>query len=82
MSGGLFGDPGPVRARCSRARCSADATAALHWSNPRIHTDGREKIWLACEEHEPVLLAFLADRGFPVRVVPFSEAEPTAEVAG
>ena len=71
MSGGLFGDAGPVVPRCSRARCSADATTALHWSNPRIHTDGREKTWLACDEHGPVLHAFLADRGFPVRIEPF-----------
>lgn len=82
MSGGLFGDPGPVATRCSRARCAADATVALHWSNPRIHTDGREKTWLACGEHESVLLAFLADRGFPVRVAPFEESEPSAEIVG
>ena len=82
MSGGLFGDSGPARARCSRARCSADATTALRWRNPRIHTDGREKTWLACDEHATVLEAFLADRGFPVRLEPFSEAAPSAGGVG
>ena len=81
MSGGLFGDAGPANARCSRARCSADASAALLWSNPRIHTDGREKTWLACTEHVETLRSFLADRGFPVRVEPYIEPS-TAGGAG
>lgn len=75
----MFGDEGPARARCSKARCSADATTALLWRNPRIHTDGREKTWLACDSHRDELHAFLADRGFPVRVEPFVTASSDVE---
>lgn len=72
MIDALLGDRGPVAARCSRARCTAPAVVALRWRNPRIHTDGRSKTWLACEEHLGALEAFLTDRGFPVEVTPFT----------
>lgn len=73
MIGSLTGEQGPVSSRCSRARCSAAAVAALRWRNPRIHAEGRVKTWLACDAHRAELEAFLIDRGFPVEVVPFAD---------
>ena len=34
------------------------------WNNPKIHTPDRRKVWLACEEHEETLRAFLSARDF------------------
>ncbi len=64
---------------CSRAGCRSEASFAVIWHNPRIHTDGREKTWLACAEHRDFLHQYLASRGFPVRVEAFSKplAEPS-----
>ncbi len=69
----MIGDDA-IAPRCSRARCRAAATWALHWRNPRIHVDGRTKTWLACASHADELRAFLDDRGFPVVVEPFAAA--------
>ncbi|XVX21936.1 hypothetical protein ACQP1U_08810 [Actinomycetota bacterium] len=55
---------------CSAKRCRADAAYALLWRNPRIHAEGRRKVWLACEEHREQLTGFLSVRGFPLEVVP------------
>lgn len=54
--------------RCSRAGCHDPAHWQVIWRNPRIHTDGREKVWLACDEHVAYLRGFVAARDFPVRV--------------
>ena len=54
---------------CSRAACRNRATHQVIWRNPRIHAEDRQKIWLACDAHLPVLRAFLEDRSFPVNVV-------------
>lgn len=70
MIGGLGQTGSPVDV-CSRAACSASATHRIDWSNPRIHTDGREKTWLACDEHVAYLQSFLESRSFPVRVTGF-----------
>ena len=78
MIDSFFGDRGPVAAQCSRAKCGLAATQSLQWRNPRIHTDGRSKTWLACDEHTSVLVAFLTDRGFPVSVSPFEPASIAA----
>ena len=53
---------------CSRAGCSASAAYRVVWSNPKIHTDGRTKTWLACAEHVEYLSEFLRARNFPVTV--------------
>jgi hypothetical protein len=60
----------PERHTCSRAGCRREATAAIVWRNPRIHTGDRTKTWLACDEHLDVLRDFLAARAFPLEVTP------------
>jgi hypothetical protein len=62
----LFGEPGARE--CSRAGCREPAAWRLDWRNPKIHTDGRTKTWLACDEHREFLHGFLTSRGFPVAV--------------
>ena len=52
--------------RCSAKGCRAEATWALRWNNPALHTPERRKVWLACDEHEEHLREHLAVRGFPV----------------
>lgn len=49
---------------CSAKSCTAPATAALRWNNPKIHPAERRKTWLACAEHQGSLTEFLAARGF------------------
>lgn len=70
----ILGSTGPDIPRCSRAGCRSDADWALDWSNPRIHTDGRTKTWLACDEHVDYLEGFLGSRSFPVTRRRFGEA--------
>jgi hypothetical protein len=60
----LLGEP--AANECSRAGCRAPAAWRLDWRNPKIHTDGRTKTWLACDEHREFLYGFLSSRGFPV----------------
>ncbi|MFC7789628.1 hypothetical protein ACU045_11675 [Microbacterium sp. MAHUQ-60] len=38
------------------------------WRNPRIHSEDRRKIWLACDEHIGFLSDYLRTRDFPVEV--------------
>jgi hypothetical protein len=59
----------PERLTCSRAGCLERATWRVEWRNPKIHTEDRVKVWLACDEHVDYLREFLAARQFPVRVV-------------
>lgn len=59
--------------RCSRAGCTNGATHTVNWRNPRIHSEDRVKVWLACDEHAPYLRDYLATRGFPVRLAPLGE---------
>jgi hypothetical protein len=49
---------------CSSKGCTASARFEIVWNNPKIHTPDRRKTWLACDEHEPTLRAFLGARGF------------------
>lgn len=49
---------------CSSRRCTAHATWALRWNNPRLHARDRRKTWLACDEHREHLTSFLQLRGF------------------
>lgn len=64
----MIGAPGPDLVRCSRAGCSEPATAQVNWRNPRIHSEDRVKVWLACDEHSDYLRGYLAARDFPVVV--------------
>nr|WP_264890577.1 acetone carboxylase [Rhodoluna sp. KAS3] len=54
----------PPNLKCSRAGCSATAEFCLTWRNPKIHTDGRTKVWSACDEHRQFLVDYLETRGF------------------
>ena len=53
---------------CSRAACERSACHRIEWRNPRIHSEERIKIWLACDEHLDYLHDFLHSRSLPVRV--------------
>ena len=59
---------------CSARGCQAAATWAVVWNNPRLHTPDREKVWVACGEHEPPLADHLAVRSFLKRVEPLNDA--------
>ncbi len=63
---------------CSRKACRAEATRAVLWRNPRLHDETRTKVWLACDEHEPVLEEYLSVRGFPVRTCAVAAIPPDA----
>lgn len=64
----------PSADECSRASCRADAAWRIEWRNPKIHTEERRKIWLACNEHVDYLREFLAARDFPLEVLPLHGA--------
>lgn len=59
---------------CSAKGCQAEARHQVVWNNPRLHTPDRRKIWLACDEHEESLRAFLGARGFWRETLPLDEA--------
>jgi hypothetical protein len=63
-----FGEPEALT--CSRANCRETAVWRIEWRNPKIHSEDRVKVWLACDEHVDFLREFLAAREFPLRVVP------------
>ena len=63
---------------CSRKGCRAPATRAVLWRNPKIHDESRQKVWLACDEHEPFLQEYLARRSFPVRTCAVEAIPPDA----
>lgn len=48
--------------RCSAKGCRADAAHAVVWNNPKLHTQDREKVWLACDDHVEAHSAFLGIR--------------------
>jgi len=58
---------------CSRAGCTSAADWAIHWRNPKIHSEDRRKTWLACEEHLDYLRGFISDRSFPMTVCSIEE---------
>ncbi len=68
--------------RCSRAECGSPAAFRINWRNPRIHTSGRTKVWLACPEHLDYLYGFLQSRDFPVAVDPLEQAAPASDAHG
>ena len=57
------------QALCSAKGCTAPAAWDLLWNNPKLHTPGRRKTWLACEDHKASLSDFLGARGFLKDVV-------------
>ncbi len=59
--------------QCSRAGCRAAAVWNVNWRNPKLHTEDRVKVWLACDEHRDYLRYYLATRDFPVVVTPFGQ---------
>lgn len=64
----------PVEAPiCSARGCRAEGVWGLRWNNPRLHTPGRRKVWLACAEHREHLEHFLGSRGFLRETVPVAE---------
>lgn len=63
---------------CSAKGCRAEATYAVVWNNPKLHTPDREKVWHACGEHVSTLSEFLDLRGFLRRVDLLPEAPEEA----
>jgi hypothetical protein len=43
---------------------------AVIWRNPKLHVEGRRKVWLACDEHQQSLADFVGLRGFLIEVTP------------
>nr|WP_171986559.1 MULTISPECIES: hypothetical protein [Nocardiopsis] len=72
--GSALGKPDD-RPRCSRRDCRAEATWALVWNNPKLHTPDRRKVWVACDEHREYLSNFLGMRGFLRETTPMDEFE-------
>lgn len=71
----------PERTECSRAGCRESALWRVEWRNPKIHSEDRIKVWLACEEHVGFLSEFLRSRSFPVAVAALDD-ERTALPTG
>jgi hypothetical protein len=63
---------------CSAKGCRAAATWAHLWNNPKLHTPGRRKVWLACEDHRTSLGEFLSVRGFLLETVAVQDIPSTA----
>ena len=63
----------PDEVVCSAKGCRSAAHHALVWNNPKLHTPGREKTWVACDEHREPLSEYLDVRGFLRRVDPLPE---------
>lgn len=59
---------------CSAKGCREPARHVLVWNNPKVHAAGREKTWVACDEHRHSLSQFLDLRGFLQRVDPLRVA--------
>lgn len=70
----MIGLDGPAEGRCSRAGCTDAAEWNVNWRNPRIHSEDRVKVWLACAGHVEYLRDYLATRNFPVVVTPLGES--------
>lgn len=61
---------------CSARGCRDDAAWGLRWNNPRLHTEDRRKVWLACDAHRAHLEQFLGSRGFLRDTVPVADLGP------
>ena len=64
LYGAWVSEEAPEQLICSARRCRSTATTDLVWRNPTLHTGGRTKHWLACDEHADHLAEFLSRRGF------------------
>jgi hypothetical protein len=66
--------PGPLPAAedhvCSAKGCRTAAGHAVVWRNPKLHVEGRRKVWLACDAHQQSLADFVSLRGFLIEVIP------------
>jgi hypothetical protein len=56
--------------KCSRAGCHSVSNSLIIWRNPKIHTDGRTKVWGSCEDHLNFLVDYLSVREFFLEVKP------------
>lgn len=61
---------------CSGKRCRQEAVWALQWRNPKIHSEARRKVWLACDDHRDHLTEFLDLRGFLLNVLAAADMGP------
>ncbi len=61
----------PDEVVCSAKGCRSAAQHVLVWNNPKLHVPGREKTWVACDEHRESLSSFLGVRGFLKETRPF-----------
>ena len=59
--------------RCSRTSCREEPTWEVQWRNPKIHSEDRVKIWLACDGHQEFFQGYLEQRNFPVTCVAITE---------
>lgn len=59
--------------RCSRTSCSEPPHWRVVWRNPKIHPEGRRKIWLSCAGHKDYFEGYLGQRGFPVHAEALEE---------
>ena len=66
-------EPGTEDHVCSAKGCRAAAAHAVVWRNPKLHVEGRRKVWLACDEHQQSLADFVGLRGFLIEVIPVAE---------
>ena len=64
--------------QCSANGCPALASWALLWNNPKLHSDERRKVWLACSLHRETLEEFLTLRSFLRETVPADRIPPGA----
>ena len=64
---------GPDELVCSAKGCQQPAAFQVVWTNPKIHTPDRRKIWLACPEHRQYLSEYLSRKDFLREVVPLAE---------
>ena len=63
----------PDEVVCSAKGCRSAARHVLVWNNPKLHVPGREKTWVACDEHRASLAEYLDVRGFLRRVDPLQD---------
>ena len=70
------GEDAPAEMLCSAKGCRAAATWGLRWNNPTLHTPGRRKVWLACDDHREHLEGFLGARGFHRDTVAVGDLTP------
>lgn len=61
---------------CSARGCAAPAVWGLRWNNPKLHTTGRRKVWLACDDHRAHLEEFLSRRDYFRDTVPVGDLGP------